>query len=158
MAVTHIQQRTHIGVGTYGLPGFLPVEHFVLKGKLVFVQHGHFVVHIAQVARLDGHIEVTRFQIAIDAIATDTLANNFVPGPAHIPNDLPLILGQALGNTRLPREPANQLPAITSGSAPAYLVGLHHMHLIPALRQTQGCGYTGKPRADHTDIRLLRAC
>ena len=113
-----------------------------------------FALEVAQVSWLDRYIDETEFEITVDVVGADPLSNDFMTGPAQLPQRLlPHHFRQALFRA----DARNQLTAVAAGRAPANLVGFHDVHLVTHFSQVQCGGDTGKPGANDANIGVVLA-
>ena len=106
-----------------------------------------------QVARPERHIDITVFQIAIDAILLHALGNDSVPAIAQLEYRVGVGVTPAFFQAGLAGQTADHLPSTATGSTPTDLILLQHRNIVTALRESQSRGDSSKPRANHTDIR-----
>jgi len=88
VAVTHIEQRAQILVGSGCLAGLFLVEHAVLMREVVFLQFVEVFLQIPKMAWFDGDIYVTVFKVALNPVLLDTLPDDLVAPPAHVPEQV----------------------------------------------------------------------
>ncbi len=106
---------------------------------------------------LDSDIEIARFQVAVDTVARDALADDVVSRPAHLPKELLCARAVDAREGLLAGNAADHLPAVATRGAPANLAGLDHVHVVAALGEMQCGGDAGKPSAHDAHIGVLLA-
>jgi len=85
VAVTHIEHSADVRIGSGRFARRLLVQHAVFVREVVFLQFFEIFLEVPQMPRLDSDIDVTVFEVALDAVLLDTLPNYLVAPPAHVP-------------------------------------------------------------------------
>jgi hypothetical protein len=125
--------------------------------------HG-FVVILAQidhVARLVRRVQMAVFEVALDRIFLDALADDFMPAPAQMPDEIVHVIAQfcthLLAHRAVAGEAAGDLPAIAPGGAPADFVAFNDGDFQAFFRQFDGSGDASETAADDHHIDLVPA-
>jgi hypothetical protein len=77
-------------------------------------------------------------QVTVDAVFPDTLANDVVAAPLHIPDHVGDAVAMLFQELVEPAAAVNQLSAVAAGGAPADTICFNERHRIAAFCQRQG--------------------
>jgi hypothetical protein len=157
VAISHVQERTDVGVGPDCVASFSLRKDSALMREFGFYKSLVIRLYITQVSLLYGDIQVTKLQVALNCVLVYPVANYLVPGPTHRPEkffDIPAVV---FGDISLAGNPTNDLATVASGGTPTNSVRLNDVHVVTAFGKEESCRDTGEASADDTNIRRLFA-
>ena len=85
MPVAHDLERADVCFGPDGVLGLLPGKDFEFMREFISRQVLKLLAQIAYMSFLDRNVEIAGLEIAVNAVFFNSLANDFVSGPAHFP-------------------------------------------------------------------------
>ena len=138
MAVSHGQEAAGELIAANCCPGFIPVQHPVFVLMIVLSEVRILRFEMLHVTGLGSHLDETRFQVTFDVVAIDSLPDDLVTAPDHLPQRLFKALTHTCCNLAITTEAVNQLPAVATGGAPADAVCFDYYDGIPPLCERQG--------------------
>jgi hypothetical protein len=123
--------------------------------------HGFFII-VAQsshVAGFVGRVQMTVFEVALDAVFLDALLDDFMPAPAQVPDEIVDVIAEfrahLFAHRAVAGEAAGDLAAIAPGGAPADLVAFDDGDFQAFFGEFKGRGDAGKAAADDHHVNLV---
>src|SRR3990167_4307918 len=137
----------------------------VQQGDLIThaAAHGFLVgrVQLIHVHRLHRCMQVTVFEVALDAVFGHPTLDDVVAAPAQVPDEIIDVLAEGLAHLFVhglfAGQAAGDLADVAPRGAPTDLIGLDDRHFQPTLGQFHSRGHAGKAATDDGHVNLHSA-